>query len=531
MKANIEGGKIALQFKYNESTVNAVRAINGRRWYSAPISIWTIPITKENINTIEKIGFDVEGIRDRLGNEHCSYKKKYVEICEKVRIFYPFLFDFQVEAVTRGIVNNNLLIADSMGLGKTIESYAIADYRIRNKTVDKVVVVCPKGIKIQWAEKIFEFFEVDSEIVEGTKKQRQNCYNTNLSTLIINYEQIRNDFWEISELIKDQMVIFDEASMLKNEKAKRTQLAKELRPKYTLALTGTPVENRLSDVFSIGNIVQDGWMDKYEFWSYCIFEKRYGFNQLVGYTDIDKFTNRLMEITIRRKREDVISELPEKLVYDRFIDMTDFQEWLSALVISEISKKKQCPLAEYVILPMIEDSTELLKLSNAKTISSIDKDTILVESPKLKEMKSIIDEMDDKKIVIFTRFEKMALIIQRELGEGVIGSGKTDKAKAIRDFKNKERFLIATDALAYGTDLGFATSLINFDICWNPARLKQRIDRCYFRFSDSGSLVVTNLISNGLEKYIYDVMSKKNALFEEVTDFSLKDSIMGYLRR
>lgn len=531
MKARIEGGKIALQFKYNEDTITAIKAINGRRWIPPPIRMWTVPITKDNINAIEKIGFNVDEIRNRLEGDESSYKKNYVDVSEKVRAFYPFLFDFQVEAVTRGIVNTNLLIADEMGLGKTNESYAIADYRLKKNLIDKVVVVCPKSIKIQWGEKILEFFEKDSEIVEGTKAKRKKEYKTELDTIIINYEQIRTDFWEISKLVKDQMIILDEASALKNEKAKRTQLTKELRPKHTIALTGTPVENRLSDVFSIGNIVQDNWMEKNEFWSYCIFERRFGFNQLVGYTNIDRFVNRLAEIMIRRKRTEVIAELPKKLVYDRFIKMTDFQEWLSALVIDEIDKRGVCSLAEYSILPMIEDSTELIKLSNAKTIGGIDKDSIIIDSPKLKEMKSAIDEMDDEKIVIFTRYEKMALIIQRELGEGVIGSGKTDKAKAINDFKKKERFLIATDALAYGVDLGFATSLINFDICWNPARLKQRVDRCYFRFSDSGDLVVTNLISNGLEKYIYEVMSKKDVLFEEVTNFNLRESIMSYIRR
>ena len=184
---------------------------------------------------------------------------------------------------------------------------------------------------------------------------------------------------------------------------------------------------------------------------------------------------------------------------------------------------------------MLEDSTELLNLSEAKSIQGIGK--VEIESPKLDYLSNLLDEMSDSKIIIFTRFGRMAHLIFDELSknqECLIITGKMNPKiceETKQRFKEgKERILISTDKMSRGVDLPFVTACINYDIPWKPSTLFQRIGRCYRANSKYERLLVVNFISEGLEKYIYDVMKGKEALLKMVTDFDLKKQLMTYLK-
>ena len=128
----------------------------------------------------------------------------------------------------------------------------------------------------------------------------------------------------------------------------------------------------------------------------------------------------------------------------------------------------------------------------------------------------------------------MVKIIEKELNkdkiQAIIGTGDSDKAKTINIFKEDKsiRFMIATDAFAYGVDMPFATTVINFDIPWNPAKLEQRINRIY-RINSKKRVKVINFVSEGLEEYIFKVMTRKKNLYEQATTFNIKEQLRKFM--
>lgn len=539
MKAYIENGKIVLEFAYNPFIISKIKLIKGRE-YNSLFRVWYLPYTIANIEVVKSLGFDVSNLAQEYQFYTQNLKLEFEKLKGLVLKNYPFLFDYQAEAIAKGIISGDLLIADEMGLGKSLMGICIADYHLNNSDIKSTVVCCPQSIKWQWKKEIKKWLPKRSIIIiEGTKKERHELYNRAADFYIINYEQTLRDFDQIYTLSSDGLLILDEATKIKNPKAKRTKLIQNLKPKYTLALTGTPVENKLSDVFTIANIIKPGWMSNSEFYNYCVFEQKFGFNILTGYKNIGDFMERLMEVSIRRKRKDV-AKMPERVIYDRFLNLTPTQRDIEEQIIEKIkddynSGKSNSIMQEFVLLPMLENSVELIYMSEAKTLRNLLLKGKVDDSPKLKELMDILQEVNDEKIVIFSRFKRMVSIIAREIQKEfgdvyVIGTGDTNKQQVLEDFEHKKQFLIATDAFSYGVDMPYATTVINFDIHWNPAKLKQRTDRIY-RVSSKKDVRVINLISEGLETYMYEVMNGKDVLFEDVMGFNIHEQLLKFMRR
>lgn len=534
MEATLTRGRIKLRFDYNPGLIYQIKQVKGRE-YDPFDKVWFLPLTEESMNAAERIGFDVSHIREQTKNEYAAKLERFGTLNKLIKEKWPFLYKHQVEGAAKSVVNKRLLVADEVGLGKTVQGYVAAFWLMEHHRVPRLVVCCPQSIKWQWRDEAKKWFDKDVVIIEGTPNRRKALYNKKPEIMIINYEQILRDFEKISFLVHGNILILDEASYIKNPDAKRTRLIKRLHPAYLFALTGTPVENRLQDAWVIGNIVHPNWMSKNEYYSHTIYGDKFGFPLLLGYKDVDKFMERLMEIGIRRKRTDV-SELPPHLIYERFIPLTKPQKVLEDAISTILMSKEGEPgLEEFVFYPMIEDSTELILMSDATTLTHLNKSNVKIDSPKIRELRTIIEDTDEKKIIIFTRFKKMAEVIARELGEGVVmGAGGCDKEWVVKEFRDNPaiRFLVATEALAYGVDLPFADMLINFDIPWNPARLKQRVGR--MRYNKDKRKMVFNLISEGLESHIYEVMCGKEALFGKVMAFNLREQLyryIGYTRR
>ena len=482
-----------------------------------------VPSTTKNIEALEKAGFNMQ-----------PYKDKLMKLRSKVKRNYPFLFDYQLEAVTKSILHGNLLIADDTGTGKTISSFAVAEIAIRRRRIRHVVIISPDTIKKQWAGEIKKFFNRKTLIIKGTKSQRKKLYikAEKRRVIIINYDQAVRDFWQIYPLIKDNFLIIDEASILKNPKTQRNKSAKLFKPKNLLALTGTPIENKLEDGMVLGNIVQKDWMDmKFFKRNFCMFNGR----EFIGYKNTKLFGEMLAEISIRRTMKEVIKEMPKISVYERLIPINQSQKNLEIHISENLADSV---IETYTIFAMIESDVRLINMSKAKTLAGLKvqlKDNY--KDAKIVELMEIVDEESgDEKIVVFTRFKKMATLIKEELeksGEKVIlGTGSVkDKYDIRRKFKDEDyRILVATDAYSYGVDLYFATTLINFDVLWNPAKMKQRTYRV-IRATSKKPIKIFNLITEGgTESYMYEVMHGKKCLFEKVVVERPKEHLMEYIQ-
>jgi len=513
--------------------IYTIRKMSGTKWNSIE-QCWKVPYTPSNVIKLKNSGYDVAELESEIKREYDDKIKDMGGVKQMIIKEYPFLFDFQVDAIVKGYINQNLLIADDMGLGKTIEGFAIADKYMKEGKIERIVIVCPSSIKWQWKREIKTWFKREAILINGTPVKRKKQYANGPKVMIINYEQILRDFWEIKRLTRNQLIILDEASFLKNPKAKRTKYVKMLEPNHIFALTGTPVENKLEDAFVIGNIVYPSWMSSREFYeNYVMFGNNFGFRIITGYKNIEGFMNRLMEIAIRRKKEDV-KEMPDKAIYDRMIKLTSEQKRIEDIVLDHIERQnKSASLQQCILIPMLEDDTMLIKMSPAKSLLGI-KDNIKIHRPKVDELLYVLDELDDKKVVIFSRFKKMIEILYEIIekvspNSCIMGYGGIDKEEVVNKFKDitNIRYLLATDAFAYGVDMPFATALINYDIPWNPAKYKQRTDRIY-RITSKKQVKIINLVSEGFESYIYDKMKGKEDLFIKATTFNPTEQLIKF---
>jgi len=526
--AKIDNNRIFLSFDFNNYLIYKIKMIKGRKWHSL-YKRWSIPMTDRNLNIVKELGFDLREIEAR----NLVLSKDFKTLRKEIKKKYPFLYDYQLDCTTKSIISGRLGIFDEMGLGKSVETLCAVDYLMDRGDFERAFIYSPSSIKWQWEREINKFIKKNVVIVEGTKDKRQQIYkDVSYDFYIGNYEQVLRDFYDVFELTNGQGLVLDEASWLKNPKAKRTSLIKELKPKVLLALTGTPIENKLRDAYVIGNIIQPKWMEESEFYGYCKFDERFK-GKIIGYKDINLFMERLMQISIRRKREDV-ADFPERVILDRFIKMKESQRKLEDKV-SDIIKnhgKGSGVIQLFTLLHMVEDATTLLKLSKAKSLRMLDVNSFTDASAKIDELKNMLDEVGTRKTVIFTKFRNMAKIINKLLLKNgytsVLGMGGSDKRAVIKEFRENTQFLVATDAYSYGVDLPFGEVVINYDIRWNPARLKQRMDRCY-RVTSKNKMLVINMVSNGLEEHMYSRMKGKENLADEVLDFDVRKQLLSYV--
>jgi len=513
--AYINNGKLCIEYDRTLTsaiTTYNIKQISGHIWNPVYLR-WEIPLTQNNIKKVKDMGFEITDIDNDIK-----------DVKEDILKTFPFLYDFQVDCVARGVITERLLIADDCGLGKTIQSLAISIYLHKNEHIKHIIICCPKSIKKQWKISVSDFFGEECTIVEGPLYMRKKIYINPPKILIINYEQILADFMLLLPIIKNNILIYDEMSYLKNRKAKRTKLSKQFAPSHLYGLTGTPIENKLEDAFNICNIINPEWMTKSEFWKYCVFED----HRIVGYKNLDKFQERFMECTIRRKMSDV-KVPPELIIYERFVELSKEQIKLERIIIDDLRKGKR-QIQDFTFLHMVCDSTLLIKTSIAKSIEDINKDLITESSPKLDELLLILNELNDEKIVIFTKYAKMAHIILEKLPNSIIATGesKRDKTDIKEDFRKNYKYLVTTDTMAYGVDMPFVDTIINFDIPWNPAKIRQRVYRAYRLLRDR-PLKVFNIISAGIESHIYDAMCGKRCLSEEILNVDIKKHILQYI--
>lgn len=525
MNVSLSDNLLRIKFPYNPKMITEIKKFPSRKW-DPLYKHWEVPDNKDNIERLQKLGFDLSDVIIKHGRNDVNKKLENAAYKISVNEKYPFLYKHQKECVIKALTEKNLLVADDMGVGKTLEALAIADYLICNNNM-RVVIVCPATIKEQWWNEAEKWFDMDYHTMYGTKAKRKLTYH--IPYIIISYEQMRNDYKDI--ITNNTLLIFDEASYLKNEKAQRTIIANRLakKCKRVLALTGTPIETKLMDGFNIANLIQPNWMMKNEFYNrYCVFGiNEAGFNYLLDYKNVDEFMEQLKSISIRRMKED-IKDMPGKIIENRIIPLSKQQQKITKLIKKSLADYDTIPIEEYVVMPIMENGLCLLSQSKSMLARKHKGAYVLEASNKVKELVAITEELSDKKIVIFTRFKKMIPFIAEKLDKCLIGSGDTkDKIGLIKEFKESDnRFLIVTDAFSYGVNIPFATALINFDIPWNHAKMKQREDRIY-RITSTKKVIIINLIADGFEQYIYDRMMNGKHMADR---FDVLSAIKEYLK-
>lgn len=490
--------------------------------------------TETNKQRLTNIGLGTSNIMEQQ-------QKKYNDVYSYLMQKFGFLYEHQTQAAVLCVLNKRYGVFDEMGLGKTVTSLAAMFYQMDEGVFTRLVIICPKSIKQQWRDEIQQFFGRGSVVLDGTPKQRQVILNAEPNVVIINYEQVTPEL--LDWLRTDKYgVIIDEASYLKNDTAKRTRNVRAMKPSSLIVLTGTPYVNNLRDFYNIGLLINHNWLPSYVFnKDHCVFEEKYlgrsiGYKTVcTGYKNFDLFKTRATVLGVRRTKTDV-KQMPPKIYYKREIQPGKQQQRAMSVVEKYLKRLNDEPqqLAASVLLNLISDSTELLHDSSSVLVTELGIRDTPTDSAKLTELKHVLDELpENDKVVVFTRFKKMAYIIFNALKDDyscVTGTGDNkDKHEVVQAFKAKHKLFICTDAFAYGVDMPFAQAVVHFDLNWSPATMKQREDRVY-RITTTESPKIFYLVSHGYEEYMYQRVYNKISQSEFMADITPTDKV-GYFNK
>ncbi len=439
------------------------------------------------------------------------------------------LYPYQKKGVQFSTFKDAVIIADEMGLGKTLQAITTAIAKKQIFGFKKTLVVCPASVKDQWKKEVEKFSNESALVIEGKAEDRADQYLVEKHLFyIINYEVVLRDYLAINKGNFD-FVILDEAQRIKNYSTITAQAIKRLHKKHAMVITGTPIENRLSDLYSIVQFLEPEMLSPlWEFsYQHCYFDEKIK-NKIVGYYNLRSLKKRLKPILLRREKKDVIKDLPNvtqtTIPVEMSMEQLGYHNNFGRGIAKILSKKYISPydMQKLMLLMskmrMVCDSTFL-----------IDKETNI--SPKLKELENIlIDKMDiqnqAKKIIIFSEWITMNNLIGKMLQKHDItftelnGKVPVSKRKKIIDrFFNDDdcKVFLSTEAGGTGLNLQIADTVINFELPWNPAKKNQRIGRIDRLGQLNKKLTVINLVTrNSIETKIMSGLALKQNLFEGV---------------
>jgi SNF2 family DNA or RNA helicase len=439
------------------------------------------------------------------------------------------LLPYQARGAVFAACRGRVVLADDMGLGKTVQALAAAELLGRQKGVGRVLVIAPASVKFQWKTEIEKFTDRSAQVIDGLLPRRRSLYAAPAFFNLTSYELVLKDIRYMHEL-KPDLIILDEAQRIRNWTTATARTIKQLKSRYAFVLTGTPLENKLEELFSVVEFVDGRRLGPaFRF----VHEHRMVDDQgrLQGYRGLDTIHQQLAPILLRRTRQEVLKELPARTDQVFRLPLTSEQagpyyeqnDILAALMhkwerqgwLSEIDQKR--------VLCCIQN---MRMLCNSTFL--FDKQTH--HSPKLQEFREIVTELaieENRKVVVFSEYERMTFLAGeelRKLGIGFVslhgGVPSRRRGALIEKFRNDPecKVFLSTDAGGVGLNLQAASVVVNFEPPWNPARLEQRIGRVH-RLGQSRSVhVIHMLTTDSIEQRVWQTLSLKKSLFAGVFD-------------
>jgi superfamily II DNA or RNA helicase len=448
------------------------------------------------------------------------------------------LYDYQRDGALFAAKAGRCLIGDEMGLGKTIQALAAAEIMARLFGVERVLIVCPTSLKHQWQREIERFTSRTVSVINGLRSQREGLYRDCAFFKVTNYDTIHNDLDLIGGWGPD-LVILDEAQRIKNWATRTARSVKKIAAPYAVVLTGTPLENRLEELISIVQFV-----DRYRlgptFRLLHEHQVRDPVGKVVGYRKLDQLGETLQPVLIRRRKDEVLDQLPARIDNNVFVSMTPRQRKYHAEnreIVARIVQKWR----QYRFLSEADQRRLMIALQRMRM--SCDSAYLLDgrndEGSKADEAATLLDELFERpgtKAVVFSQWLKMHDLLQRRFENkewshvlfhgGVPSPKRKELIDRFREDPNCRAFL-ATDAGGVGLNLQHASVVLNMDLPWNPAVLEQRIGRVH-RLGQSQPVRVVNFVAQGtIEEGMLGVLKFKKSLFAGVLDGGEKEVFLG----
>ncbi|MGE6629341.1 DEAD/DEAH box helicase [Bacillus sp. NPDC077027] len=440
--------------------------------------------------------------------------------------FTPLAHQLEVAKKVVEEMNGKAILADEVGLGKTIEAGLILkEYMIRG-LAKKILILVPASLVSQWVHELRSKFYIDA--VEQKKSYVWEQCDVVVSSIDTAKRMPHRD--TILSISYD-MVIIDEAHKLKNNKTKNYEFVRNLNKKFCLLLTATPIQNRIGEIFNLVSLLKPGHLgNEHQFKD--VFAKKD--LQLENHSTLKQLVNKVM---IRNRRQDTGIEWSKRHVKTISIDFSPTEQALydeicllkedqstAKHMFSIMTLERECCSsreAVYMTLKKMQDGQENVFGYDAiermmERIHQVEQNTKAIEVVKL------IQQLNEK-VIIFTEYRATQIYLQWFLQQNGIssvpfrGGFKRSKKDWMKDlFRERAQVLIATEAGGEGINLQFCNQIINYDLPWNPMRLEQRIGRIH-RLGQERDVHIYNMATNGtVEDHILKLLYKKIQLFEHV---------------
>lgn len=428
----------------------------------------------------------------------------------------------------RTLANYSLggILADDMGLGKTLQSIVYIKSRIDVAKDDKFLVVCPSSLVYNWQDEIETFApDLTSTIIIGTPEERKKIIENDKETdiWITSYPLIRRDI----DLYKDihfNTIFIDEAQNIKNPNSLNSKSVKLIKSKHRFAITGTPIENSLTELWSIFDFIMPGYLSRHS-----KFSKEIEKPILKGDEQaLEELRNKTSPFILRRMKKDVLKELPDKIEEKKVSDMTEEQRLLYNSYLANARNELTSEIEDHGFeKSKIKILTVLTRLRQICCHPSTFLEDYDGGSGKLMMLEDIINEAlaNKHRILLFSQFTSMLSIIKDSLDENNIdyfyldGSTKIkDRNEYVKRFNEGEReiFLISLKAGGTGLNLVGADTVIHYDPWWNPAVEEQATDRVHRIGQDKTVHVMKMITKNTIEEKIYKLQKRKKELSDSI---------------
>ena len=449
------------------------------------------------------------------------------------------LYPYQVDGVAFLVGRQRALLADDMGLGKTAQAIAAMARLFRKGEIQRALVVCPASLKHQWQQEIARFVDlpgVRTTVVSGTRVAREAIYANPGEVLISSYELVRFDEKAVATLAPD-LLILDEAQRIKNWRTRTADVVKRLPTARAFVLTGTPLENRLDDLYSLMQVVDPHVLGP--LWRFNRdFAESDERGRPVGYRNLGELRARLRPLFLRRRKEDVLDQLPERMDTRLVVPLDEKQraihddaEGTAARLLNIVKRRPLSPIEEQRLMRAFQ---RMRMVCDAAALCGAPGKP---RSAKLDELERLLDEIcvqGGHKVVVFSEWEKMQALaakVAQRLGVGhVLLNGGVPSARRgglVARFREDPacKVFFSTDAGGVGLNLQAADHVINLDLPWNPAVLAQRIARVHRLGQVRPVNVVLMLAEASIESRMEGTLAAKRALFEAAIGDSTEDRV------
>lgn len=437
--------------------------------------------------------------------------------------FTPFPHQLQAAQSALRRMRGRAILADEVGLGKTIEAgLVLSELRLRG-LADRSLVVVPAGLVEQWCEELDRKFGLPTAVAASGSWPS----SPDRPVVVASLAAARRD--PLRAALTDKpwdLVVVDEAHRVKSPRSASGRLARALRARYLLLLTATPVENRLDELFELISLVAPGLLG-----TPAEFRARHGGGEGLP-RDIAGLQARTREVMVRHRRSEVAVALPQRLAETVRVPADEQEQPLYDDIVTRVrAEAREAPPSRRLALRTVAQLAGSSPAAVAPTLARLGWDDLaqrasgIASTEKSRVLLGLLRRHLDRgeKVVVFTAYRQTLALLEDALAEAAVPAAiyhgaltRAEKERAVTAFRDEVPVLLTTEAAGEGRNLQFCHVMVNVDLPWNPMRIEQRLGRLH-RIGQESDVVLTNLVGRGtIEEHILTVLESKINLFELV---------------